>query len=129
MKVRKSSKIKDPYKELLVDCIHKTTGLCSLVKKFHRLRDNRRNLPPMVRAALKKVEKEEDETDLGEELCLFNVLLASKIRENPHWRLTSEDFSNLEQDFLQLHIMAYFQDGALDWLWRLPDLFLPPKRG
>jgi ATP-dependent protease ClpP protease subunit len=120
-------KVKTPYKDLLVDCIKKTTRMCSLVKKFQRLEGNRKNLPPMVRAALKKVEKKEDETDLGEELCLFNVLLASKIRENPQWRLTTEDFSDLEQDFLQLHIMAYFQDGALDWLFRLPDLFLPPK--
>lgn len=49
----------------------------------------------MVRAALKKV-KEDDGPKLEDELSLFNVLLAGRIKENPHWRLTNEDFSDLE---------------------------------
>jgi len=95
-------KVKDPYKDLLVDCIHKATRMYSLVKKFHRLEDNRRNLPPMVRAALKKVEKKEDEPNLEDDLSLFNVLLASKIAEGPHWSLTAENLDALAQDFFQL---------------------------
>lgn len=80
----------------------------------------------MVRAALKKV-KEDDGPKLEDELSLFNVLLAGRIKEDPHWRLTNEDFSELEQDFLQLNAMAYFQDEALDRLIKLSDLFMSPK--
>jgi hypothetical protein len=100
--------------------------MCALVRKFHREADNRRSLPPMVRAALKKV-KEDDGPKLEDELSLFNVLLAGRIKENPHWRLTNEDFSEQEQDFLQLNAMAYFQDEALDRLIKLSDLFMSPK--
>lgn len=120
-------KVKDPYKGLLVECIRKTSRMCDLVRNFHRVADNRRNLPPMIRGALKKVEAKEDEPNLEDELNLFNVLLASKIKENSRWRLTREDFGELEQDFLQLNTMAYFQDEVLDWLLRLSDLIMPPK--
>ena len=121
------NKVKGPYKDLLVDCIHKTTRMCSLVKKFHRLEDNRRNLPPMVRAALKKFEKKEDGPNLEDDLSLFNVLLAGKIEEDPHWSLTAENLDAPGQDFLQLNAMAYFQDEALDWVFRLADSFIPSK--
>jgi ATP-dependent protease ClpP protease subunit len=120
-------KVKDPYKGLLVEVIRKTNRLCGIVRKFHRVADSRRNLPPLVRSALKKVEVKEDEPNLEDELSLFNVLLASKIKENPRWRLTNEDFTGLEEDFQQLNTMAYFQDEALDRLIRLSDLFMSPK--
>lgn len=120
-------KVKGPYKNLLADCIQKTSQLSSLVRKFHRLADNRRNLPPMVRAALKKVKDDEEGPTLEDELSLFNLLLAGKIKEDPDWRLTAADFNELEQDFLQLNAMAYFQDEALERLVRLSDLFMSPK--
>jgi hypothetical protein len=77
--------------------------------------------------ALKKVKEDDDGPNLEDELILFNLLLAAKIKENPKWRLTSEDFNDLEQDFLQMNAMAYFQDEALDWLLRLADLFMSPR--
>ncbi len=120
-------KVKDPYKDLLVGCIHKTTRMTSLVKRFEKLADNRRNLPPMIRVALKKVEMNEDEPNLEDELSLFNVLLPSKIKESPYWRLTTENFNTLAQDFLQLNAMAYFQDEALGWVLRLADSFISSK--
>jgi hypothetical protein len=119
-------KVKDPYKGLLVECIRKTSWLCGLVRKFHGVAESRRNLPPLVRAALKKVEMKEDGPNLEDELSLFNILLASKIRENRGW-LTNEDFTELEEDFQQLNAMAYFQDEALERLIKLSDLFMSPK--
>ena len=120
-------KVKEPYKGLLVDCIHKTSRMSSLIKKFSTLAGNRRILPPIVRVALKKVKGDDDGPNLEDELILFNLLLAAKIKENPKWRLTSEDFNDLEQDFLQMNALAYFQDEALDWLLRLADLFMSPR--
>jgi ATP-dependent protease ClpP protease subunit len=120
-------KVKDPYKDLLVDCLHKTTRLCVIVREFRELSDSRRILPPVLRAALKNVERDENEPDLEDDLSLFHVLLASKIKEDPHWRLTAENFDALAQDFLQLNAMAYFQDEALDWVMRLADSFISSK--
>lgn len=122
-----SDKVQEPYKELLLNCLCKTAWLCKLVKKFHNLANYKRTLPSMVRSVLKNVKKHEERTNLDEELTLFNVLLESKIRENPEWRLTKEDFVELEQDFLQLLAMTNVQDEALDQLLRHSDLFLSPK--
>ena len=120
-------KVQEPHKKLLIDCLSKTTSICKLVGKFHDLGDYKRALPPIVRSALKNVKKPEDGPSLEEELGLFNVILESKIRENPNWRLAGEDFNELGQDFLQLNAMAYFQDEALDRLIRHSDLFFTPK--
>ena len=120
-------KVRDPYKHLLMDCIHKTTRMCGLVRKFHKLTDNRRNLPSMVRGALKKINEKDDGPKLEEELSLLNVLLASRMIENPEWRLKIEDFDKLGQDFLQLNAMAYFQDEVLEKLLHLSDRFMEPQ--
>lgn len=120
-------KIQEPYKELLLDCLCKTTRLSRLVKKFQDLSDNKRALPSMIRSALKNVKRPEDGPSLEDELSLFNVLLESKIGENPEWRLTKEDFDELEQDFHQLNAMTRVQDEALDQLLRHSDLFLSPE--
>ena len=82
----------------------------------------------MVRAALKNTKKVGDGPTLEEELSLFNVFLASKMKENPEWRLTREDFDELGEDFLQLKAMACFQDEALDRLIRHSDLFMSRQR-
>jgi hypothetical protein len=81
----------------------------------------------MFRSALKNMKKSGDGPGLEEELSLFIVLLESKMRENPEWRLAGEDFDELGQDFLQLNAMAYFQDEALDRLLRHCSLFFTPK--
>jgi hypothetical protein len=120
-------RVKDPYKQLLVDCLNKTTRMCGLIRRFHKVTDHRRALPSVVRAALKKPKKVEDGPALEEELSLFNVFLASKMKENPEWRLTKEDFDELGEDFLQLNAMARIQDEALDRLVRHSDLFMSPK--
>jgi hypothetical protein len=120
-------RVKDRYKHLLMECIHKTTRMFGLVKKFRKLTDNRRNLPPMVRGALKKAKEDEDGPKLEEELSLLNVLLASRMTENPEWRLKTEDFDELGQDFLQLNAMAYFQDEALEKVFLLSDRFMERK--
>jgi hypothetical protein len=86
-----------------------------------------RALPSVVRAALEKIRMVEDGPALEEELSLFNVFLAGKMKENPEWRLTKEDFDELGEDFLQLNAMARIQDDAVDRLIRHSDLFMSPK--
>jgi ATP-dependent protease ClpP protease subunit len=123
-------KVKEPYKNILIDCIHKTSKMSLIVKKFQEEAENQRQLPPIVRATLKKVgEEEESESkmSISEELILLNVLLANKIKENPNWRLTTQDFNELEQDFLQLNAMIDAGDEVCDRLRKFVDLFMPPK--
>jgi len=123
-------KVKEPYKNILIDCIHKTSKMSLIVKKFQEEAENQRQLPPIVRATLKKVvevEESESKMSISEELILLNVLLASKIKENPNWRLTTQDFNELEQDFLQLNAMMYAGDEICDRLRKFVDLFMPPK--
>lgn len=123
-------KVKEPYKNILIDCIHKTSKMSLIVKKFQEEAENQRQLPPIVRAMLKKAgEEEESESKMSirEELILLNVLLADKIKENPNWRLTTQDFNELEQDFLQLNAMINAGDEVCDRLRKFVDLFMPPK--
>ncbi len=120
-------KVKDPYKGMLMHCIDKTSQMSIILNKYREEADKQRQLSPSVRAALKKVQDDEEKSEIIDEITMLNVILASKINNNPKWRLTTEDFNELEQDFIQLNAMEYFQDEGLDRLIRFGDLFIPPK--
>lgn len=123
-------KVTEPCKKILIDCIHQTGSMALIVKKFQEEAENRRQLPPIVRAVLKKSgEEEESESKMSirEEIILLNVLLADKIKENPSWRLTTQAFNELEQDFLQLNAMINVGNELCDRLRKYFDLFMPPK--
>lgn len=65
-------KVKEPYKKTLIDCIDKTKQMSLIKKKFQEEAENQRQLPPIVRAALKKVRKEEEsESKISDELILL----------------------------------------------------------
>jgi uncharacterized protein YpiB (UPF0302 family) len=109
-----SDKVCDPYKKVLIDCLHKTTKMSLIAKRFHEEAENQRQLPQIVRAALRTVPKEEQsESKVNDDLILLNIILANEIIDNPSWRLTTQDFNELEQDFLQLNAMICCQDASI----------------
>jgi hypothetical protein len=123
-------KVNESCKSILIECLHKTNQMSLIVKEFQKEAENQRQIPPIVRATLKKIREEEESESkmtISEELILLNILLASKIRRDINWRLTTQDFNELEQDFLQLNAMINKGEEVCDRLRKFTDLFMPTK--
>jgi hypothetical protein len=125
-----ADKLQTPYQPVVVHCLEETVRRASILKQFREVTDLGRQLPPMLRSAIKQKHPDADAAArVSRELVLLTALVADRIANEPDWDLSSKNFNRLEQTFLQLREVmdGTFEDGLLQQVSEWGTLFMSPR--
>jgi hypothetical protein len=108
-------------------CLDQIESRAAILKAYHSIKDPTAQLPPIIQSALKGIKIEPDAAkSMAMEILMLNSVFANRLKNDPKWMLSSEDYGQLEFELEELEAVAgkIFQTETLDQLLQFEEQFM-----
>lgn len=122
-----SDKLGRRYGKMVWDCLDQTENRAAIINAYRSVKVPIEHLPPPIHAALKQYKIPSDAAEsIAWDILLLNSVFANRIKTDPKWSPSSEEFDLLQLELEELQAVAgkIFQTETLDQLLLCEEQFM-----